>query len=226
MKLSVSANTETLKDGGCGLNFIATEGIYPVTMNFVSVADTKNGAKTVNFNFNYNDNAQTVYGPVIINKDGRTNEIGMSLINKLAVVVGLQDGHDFDIREETHKVGKDNKEQAFEVITEFSGEAMFLHVVREYSKYNGEIRRSLTIRNAFRASDFASAAEVAAGKDAGKQYELTLEKYNKPVYRDGVTAEEAEAFEAAAEAERKSGKSAPAPTSATVAKKESVFAKR
>lgn len=225
MKLSVNANTETLKDGG-GLNFIATEGIYPVTMNFVSIAETKGGAHTANFNFDFNGNAQTIYGPTIINKDGNTNEIGMSLINKIAVVVGLKDGHDFDIREETHKVGKDNKEQEFKVITEFSEEPMFLHVVREYTRYNGEIRRSLSIRNVFRASDSASAAEIAADKEAGKQYDLTLEKYNKPVYRDGVTAEEAEAFEEAEAAKRKSGGSAPAPISATVAKKESVFAKR
>ena len=231
MKLTISTKQDAIKDGGAGLNFIAEEGIFPVELNYVSIEDTKNGAKQANFNVQYKGNDQTIYGPIIVNKDGNMNAIGMSLLNKLGVIVGLADGEDLNIEEESHKVGRDQTVREFNVITDFSGEEVYLHVVREYTRYSNDIRGSLVIRNAFRAADTASAAEIAgdvAAEDIGKQYAITLEKYCVPSYRDGVTPEEAADYEAAKRAEReaKKGGAKASPTSAVVNKKAKAFGQR
>lgn len=225
MKLSISTKKEDIRDGGGSLDFIAEEGVFPVTMNFASISETKNGAKAVNFNFMYKDKAQTIYGPNIINIDKQQNAIGMALINKLGVIAGLGNGDDLTIETETHAVGKDNTDTEFEVITDFSNLDVWLHVVREYSRYDGRITRRMSIRNVFR-DDKASAAEIDSNTDTGKQFEITLEKYCKPVYRDGVTPEEAEAFEANERAARSGNKTAAAPTSSVVNKKRSAFGAR
>lgn len=231
MKLTISTKQDAIKDGGAGLNFIAEEGVFPVTLNYVSVEDTKNGAKQANFNVQYKGNDQTIYGPIIVNKDGNMNAIGMSLINKLGVIVGLADGEDLNIEEETHKVGKDQTARDFNVITDFSDEDVYMHAVREYTRYNNEIRGNLVIRNVFRAADTASASEIASevsGDDIGKQYAITVEKYCVPSYRDGVTPEEAADYEAAKRAEREAGKGGAkaSPTSTVVNKKAKAFGQR
>lgn len=228
MKLTISTAQDAIKDGGAGLNFIAEEGVFPLVLNFVSIEDTKNGAKQANFNVQYKGNSQTIYGPIIVNRDGNMNAIGMSLLNKLGVILGLEDGQDLDIQEETHNVGKDQTAREFQVITDFSDSDVYLHVIREYSMYNGNVQGNLVIRNAFRASDTASASEVASGvegEDAGKQYQLTVEKYCVPSYRDGVTPEQAADYEEAKRANR-SGNKGTSPTSSVVKKKTAAFGKR
>lgn len=210
MKLSISTSQEAIKDSG-GSSFIGTEGIYDVTLNFVSVSTTSGGAKQADFNVNYKGNNQVIYGPIIINKDGKTNEIGMSLINKLGVIVGLGEGAQLDVQTETHKVGKDEKAQEFEVITDFSGQDVQLRVQREYSKNpkTGDLNRSIKIRNVFR-SDGATAAEIANEGEIGKQRAIELEKYcSAPAYRDDITPEEATAWEAKQAASRKSAGGSP-----------------
>lgn len=229
MKLTISTSADAIKDGGGGLGFIAEEGVFPVKINFVSLEETKNGAKQANFNIDYKGNSQTIYGPIIVNRDGNMNAIGMSLLNKLGVIVGLGDGEDLDIEEETHKVGKDQTPRDFDVITNFSDEEVYLHVIREYSMYQNKVQSSLVIRNAFRAEDTASAAEIAgnvSGDDVGKQYNLTIEKYCVPAYRDGVTPEQAAEYEAQRRAERTGKGGTPSPTSTVVNKKASAFGKR
>lgn len=219
MKLSISTSQDALKDAG-GSNFIGTEGIFDVTLNFVSISTTKGGAKQVDFNVAYKGNNQVIYGPIIVNKDEKINEIGMSLVNKLGVIVGLGEGDELTVAEETHKVGKDNKAQDFDVITDFSGQDVKLRVQREYTKYNGEIQRSLVIRNVFRA-DGASAAEISNEGEVGKQMALELEKYcAAPAYKDGVTPEEATAFDASKSSASKAGAS---PVSTVTGKKTSMF---
>lgn len=221
LSLKISTNADAIKDAS-GSSFINEEGIFDVTLNFVSVSTTTNGAKQADFNITYKGNNQVIYGPTIVNTNGQPNEIGMSLLNKLGVIVGLSDGDDLDIQEETHKVGKDQKEQTFDVITDFSGAEVKLRVQREYTKYNGNIRRSLVIRNAFRA-DGASAAEIANNGEIGNQMQIELEKYCKgPSYRDGVTPEEAEAWETA---QRNNAGKNTAPTAAITNKRTSMFSK-
>lgn len=223
MKLSISTSQDSIKDSG-GSSFIGTEGVFDVTLNFVSIATTKGGAKQVDFNVAYKGNEQVIYGPIIINKDEKQNEIGMQLVNKLGVIVGLGDGDEVTVETETHKVGKEQKAQDFEVITDFTNQDVKLRVQREYTKYNGEIKRSLVIRNIFR-SDGASAAEITNNGEIGKQLAVELEKYCvAPAYKDGVTPEEAAAWEVQQAAGRKAGAGS-SPVSQVTEKKTSMFKK-
>lgn len=223
MKFKISTSQDAVKDSG-GANFIGQSGIYDVTLNFVSLSETKNGAQQVNFNLEYNGNTQTIYGFIVANTDGEPNEIGMRLINKLGVIAGMEEGDELDVEEETHKVGKDNKEQDFDVITNFSDLGCKIRVQVEYSKYNGEIRRSLVIRNFFR-TDGASAQEIVNDSDEiGKQYKMEEEKYSStPSYQDGVTPEEAQAFDAEQRNGGKDKATKAKTTKASSAKKKSLF---
>ena len=173
MKLSISTSQDAIKDVS-GSSYIREENVYDVKILFASVKTTTNGAKTVDFNLEYKGNSQVIYGPTIINKNGQVNDIGMSLINKLGVIAGLSDGQELNIENETHKVGKDQKNQEFDVITDFSDMDVKIRVQREYTRYNGQIRRSLHIRNVFR-EDGASAAEISNGAEIGKQMQLEIE---------------------------------------------------
>lgn len=219
MKLSISTSQDAIKDV-TGSSYIRDENVYDVKILFASVKTTTNGAKTVDFNLEYKGNPQVIYGPTIINKNGQANDIGMSLINKLGVIAGLSDGQELNIESETHKVGKDQKNQEFDVITDFSSLDVKIRVQREYSRYNGQIRRALHIRNVFR-EDGASAAEISNGAEIGKQMQLEIEKYTAgPSFKDGVTQEEATAWE---ESQRAGSGKTPAPTSGVVTKRSGMF---
>lgn len=229
MKLKISTSKESIRDAGNGGSFISAEGIYPVRIDFVSLQETKNGAVEANFNLTYKDNQQTIYGLTIQNKDGKPNEIGMQLLNKLGVIVGMEDGDELDIEEETHKVGKDGKAQDFNVVTNFSDVECYVRIQREYTSYNDEIRRNLLIRNVFRAEDQASANEIVNQRngndiEVGKQYKLEEEKYTtSPVYRDGVTAEAAEAWEQSQRGKKSGASSTASAVGAVTAKRSSMF---
>lgn len=191
MKLKVSTQTEALDNFG-GSSYIAKSGIYDVTIKFASVDVTKNGAESVNFNLDYNGNSQTIYGPFIQNTDGNVNEIGAKLINSLAVILGMTEDDEYVIEEEEHTVGKDNKVQTFNVITNFSDQPIKIHLQEEYSinPKNNEIQKRMVIKNFFR-EDTASAKEVVSGKDIGKQFELIQEKYASNItYKDDLTPED------------------------------------
>lgn len=223
MKLKISTTNDAIKDSSGGASFLNTEGVFDVIINFASVTETKNGAVQLDLNIDYKGNSQVLYGPVIQNKDGNPNTIGMSLVNKLGVIAGLGDNEELDIEEETHAVGKDQEEKTFNVITNFSDMPIKIRVQREYSQYNGEVRRNLRIRNVFRA-DGASAAEIANGAEVGKQLALEIEKYSDgAAYVDGVTPEQAEAYEAAL---RNGGDKTTAPAGKVTAKRQGMFAKK
>ena len=175
-------------------NYISASGIYDVTIKFASIDVSSGGAKSVNFNIDYNGNSQTIYGPYIFAKDGSPLEIGLGLINQLAIIAGLRNGDQPTIETETHNVGKDNKAQDFNVITEFTDLPIKVRLQEEYSKnLNGEIRKAL-VPKAFFSTEGASASEIMAreegesvtiGKDLAKQ-----DKYKDNItYRDELTAE-------------------------------------
>ena len=208
MKFKVSTNKEALEETN-GSSYIAKSGIYDVTIKFASLDVSKSGAESVNFNLDYNGNDQTIYGPYVTNKDGNTNEIGAKLINKLAVIAGMDDGDDFAIEEESHIVGKDKKEQEFAVITNFSDLPIKIHLQEEYSNYGGEIRKRMVIKNFFRAEDGASADEIVNGGTAGERLATTQEKYASNItYKDGLTAEDVQAWK---DSKASSGNATPKP---------------
>ena len=218
----ISRSADAIKDAtGTGGKFISESGVYDATINFASVETSKNGANQVNFNLDYNGNNITLYGPYVTNNDGSENTIGQALINKLAIIAGMDDGDEFDIEEETHAVGRDNTEKEFAVITNFSDMPVKVHVQMAYSKYNGQIQEKRDIR-AFFSESGSSAQELVNDADHGKQLALVEEKYASNVkYDDGLTEEDVQAWIAA----KKSGGSTPAP-SAPATKPRKTFGKR
>lgn len=216
-----------------GSGFIGSSGVYDATINFVSLDETEKGAVKFNLNLKYNGNDQTIYGNVVRNTDGTENEIGMRLLNKLFVIAGFSEGQEPDIDTQTHKVGKDNKAQEFTVITDLCGLDIKIQVKETFSKYKGEVTRSVEPYNFFRA-DGATASEIAMAEDDpsvkfGEQLSkiLAKEATTKPLYKENKgsgdaapTEDEVKAFMAA-----KAGKGTPAP--ATTAKpKPALFGKK
>jgi len=152
----------------------------------------------------------------------------MKLMNKLGILANLDDGDGINVEEEQHPAGKDQKIQTFAVIQEFSGLEVLAHLKEEYSRYNGEITKSMTIQGLFRPEDKATPEEIVDEKDYGKRYnELTMTRTDKNgaeysyatavTYRDSKkgandapTPEEVEAWKESKKTGAK-GASAPAP---------------
>lgn len=192
MNFKVNTSNNAIQESGS--SYIAKSGIYDVTIDFASIAVSSGGAESINFNLDYNGNKQTIYGPYVTDKAGNTLEIGAKLINKLAIITGMTDGDDFQVEQEEHAVGKDNKPQEFAVITNFSDLPIKIRLQEEYAinPKTQEIRKSLVIKSFFRA-DGASAEEIVNDSEVGKRLTLETEKYADNItYRDNLTAEDIE----------------------------------
>lgn len=195
MKFAISKSKDAVSET-IGSTYISKSGLYPVTIDFVSIATSKNGAQSLNFNITHDGNAQTIYGQTIVNTDGKPNDIGMKFLNKLGIICGMDEGDELDVEEEEHAVGKDNKVQTFAVIQQFSNQDVIMHLQEEYTEYQGEIRKAMVIRNIFR-SDKATAEEIVNDSDIGKRYAETEAKYATTVsYKDDLTPERVEAWKA------------------------------
>ena len=170
--LTVNKTKEAVADSK-GSSYINKSGIYDVKIKFASIATSKTGAQSVNFNFDYNGNEVTVYGPYIVDSKGEPLDIGLSLVrDKLGTIAGI-DG-ELTIDTEEHAVGKDKKVQEFSVITDYSDLPVKVRLQEEYSRYNGEITQKLVIKNFFR-EDGASAEEIVNGTEIGKRLAYEIE---------------------------------------------------
>lgn len=200
-KVNVSAEAVKESSGG----FISSSGVYPITINFVSIDQTENGAYRFNMNINYNGSTQTIYGANIQNNDGTENKIGSRLLNKLCKIAGLDTGATLNLEEEVHTVGKNNEAKAFIVATDLTGLECQIQVKEVFDKYKGEIKRKLDPINFFSING-ATADELAA-KDAGNPVTLgaqlakileneatTAHKLGKDENDKAVTEEEVQAF--------------------------------
>lgn len=211
MKFKVSTKSEALDNFG-GSSYISKSGVYDVVIKFASIDVAASGAESVNFNIDYNGNSQVIYGPYVQNKDGNVNEIGAKLINALAIIIGMTDGDDYEIEEEEHAVGRDNKVQTFNVITNFTDAAVKFQLQEEYSinPKSNQIQKRLVIKNFFR-EDGASAKEIVDNANIGKQLSIIEEKYaNNVTYRDNLTAAEVDEWKKAKANAAKTGAKAPA----------------
>lgn len=209
MKLSVSKNAEAIKDTGNGGGFINNSGIYDITLNYVQVADTKNGAKQLNFNVTHQGQDQTIYGPILFSKEGKLNEITNGLLNRLCIVAGMEDGQDIETEEAEYPVGKDQKMMEMTVIPELADLELKMRVQMEYSKWQENIQERKAIK-AFYREDGATAAEAESGEGIGTQLALHQEKYASNVtYKDGLTADDVEAWKKARFAKAEENKDAP-----------------
>lgn len=220
MKLKVSKAPEALNSFPES-SYISKSGVYDVTIKFASLDVSKGGAESVNFNVDYKGNDQTIYGPYITSKSGDVIEVGARIINNLAVIAGMEEGDTYNLEEEDHAVGKDKKVQTFNVIKNFDDLPVKIQLQEVYgiNPNTKEIRKSMVIKNFFSA-DGASAAELASGKDIGKQLKIIEEKYaNNVTYEDGLTAEDVAAWKDA----KSNKKPTPQPKTAPKATGSSLF---
>ena len=222
-KFNVSAATEDIRDGGSSSS-ILRNGVHPVTLKFASVVETKHKAYQLNLNVVSGGKDFVLYGPIIQNKDGNPNTIGMRLLHKLSIVAGLAQGQQVSTSAETHPVGKDQVMTELQVIPEFSDLDCQIHIQEEYNLYDNRIQENFRIRNVFNAEG-ASADEIVRGdsEDFGKQLAVTLEKFvDNTTYSDGLTAEAVQEWKKA----QRAGSNAAAPASAAVTKRTAVFGQR
>lgn len=189
MKLSVSKDANDIKDSSGGA-FINRSGIYEVQMNYVQLAETKNGACQINFNVTHQDMAQTIYGPILLGKDGKKNEITYRLLNRLCVLAGMEHGQDIETETTEIPVGKDQKLMEMEIIPELSDIPVIMWVQMEYSVYNNEIQERKVVK-AFYREDGATVAEAEANENIGQNLASVKEKFASNVtYRDGLTEDD------------------------------------
>lgn len=218
MKLTVSKNQNDIKDQSGG-GFINKSGIYDVTLNYVQVAETKNGAYQLNFNVTHQGMEQTIYGPIIMNKDGNVNEITQGLLNRLCIIAGMDEGQEIETETEERPVGKDRKMMEMEIIPELCDLEVKMRVQMEYSLYNNEIQDRKNIKSFYR-EDGATAAEAESGEDIGKRLALDEEKYATNVtYKDGLTEEVVAEWLKARASGNASKSAAPAPKASATAKR-------
>lgn len=192
MKLTVSKKSEAIKDAGNGggSGYINRSGIYDVKINYVQVAETKNGAYQLNFNVSNNGMDQTIYGPILVGKDGKVNEITQNLLNRLCIIAGMEDGQEIETETAEFPVGRDQKMMEMEIIPELTDLPVKMRVQMEYSLWNNDIQERKGIK-AFYREDGATAAEAEAGENIGKRLALDEEKYASNVtYKDGLTEED------------------------------------
>lgn len=215
MKLFVSNNDEAIKDSEGG--FINHSGIYDVQLNYVQVAPTKNKAYQLNFNVTNNSMAQTIYGPILVGKDGKINDITKNLLNRLCVIAGMADGQEIETETAVIPVGKEQKPMEMEIIPELSNIPVKMRIQMEYSLWNNEIQEKRVIK-AFYREDGATAAEAKSGTDIGRRLALDEEKYASNVtYKDGLTEEDVTEWLKNKKAGEKA--SAPSATPKTTAKR-------
>lgn len=223
MKLTVSKKQEAIKDsGGSGGGYINRSGIYDVVINYVQVSPTKNGAYQLNFNVNNSGMDQTIYGPILMNKDGKVNEITQNLLNRLCIIAGMDDGQEIETETAEFPVGKDQKLMEMEIIPELSDLSVKMRLQMEYGLWNDAIQERKSIK-AFYREDGATAAEAESGQNIGKRLALDEEKYASNVtYKDGLTEEDVKAWIQ----ERIDSNSSSASAPAKAAPKAAVGAKR
>ncbi len=173
-----------------GGSYLSKSGIYDVTLKIVSVDVSPGGATALNFNVEYNDNPTTIYGLYIKDKTDKPM-FAMKTFNNLCVVAGLDAVGDPE--EQTHALGKDGKEVTLAVLDEFSDFDCKIRVQEEYSRYNGEIKKRLVIKNFYRA-DGASASEIVNGTEVGVQLKKDEAYASNVTYKDDLTADDVQAW--------------------------------
>lgn len=182
---SAEAVTET-----SGSSYVSKSGIYPVTLKVVSVDKNDKGARSINFNVDYNGNRTTLYGLKLDNNDGTPN-FAAKIFNNLCIIADLDTIGEPEMQ--THKLGKDNKEVNLAVLTEFEDIQVLIRVQEEYSKWDDKINKRMVIK-AFYREDGASAEEIVKGTAIGTQLEKDKKYAENVTYRDELTPEEVQAW--------------------------------
>jgi len=225
MKLKVNKSKEAIAESTGG-SYISKTGIYDVTIKFASLDVAASGAERVNFNIDYNGNSQTIWGPWVTSKANTPIEIGMKLINSLAVIAGIEEGEELTFEEETHKVGKDNKPQEFTVIEQFTDLPCKMRLQEEYSinPKTNDIKKTMVLKSFFR-EDGASAIECESGENIGARLALETERYGTNItYKDDLTPDDIKKWlDGKKTGDNKASAKKPAPTVKKAAARKPMF---
>lgn len=173
---------------------IFESGVYPIKIKFVEIAKARNSdAKSFAIRYERNGSEGTLFGPYIYNKDGQQNKIGFEKLIELQAILGVN-----EMNTETKEVTTKETYKA-EVIKEFAGKEVIVQTMLEYGKFNGDVRRSIRIVGFFRKSDLASFSELVGNSEVGSRYTFVTSgdkpRCKEVRYLDGVTPDEANAFE-------------------------------
>lgn len=206
----VDATEENVKDyTGDGGAYINSSGMYEVILKAVIVDKTDKGSEFINLWIEHQGKEQPIYQAMrLTNNDGSPN-LGVKTFTKLCIVAGAANGQDIpDPVTRSIPMGKGGEEKECEVLEIFDDIPVILRIQMEYSKYEGKIRSTKSIRNIFRFEDKATASEIVNNsEEKGKQYAEEEQYADKVTYKDELTKEDIEAWIKEQKSNRASDKS-------------------
>lgn len=173
-----------------GGSYITTSGIYDVVLKYVSVKQNEKGARSIDFNVEYNGTPHTFYGLKL--EDNEMNKhYQADIFNKLMIVTGNESIENPETI--TVPLGKDKTLTDLKVLTEFCDVPVKMGIKYEYKIYNNEIKEDKVIR-AFYSPDGFTAAELLNDIKEPKQLGKDMQYSETVKYSDGLTAEDIAAW--------------------------------
>lgn len=164
-----------------GGNYITQSGIYDVVLKHVIVDINEKGGVALNFNYDLNDQNQTLWGGLrLTNNDGQDN-FQAGTFNKLLVIADLEDVADPE--EATLPIGKEGADKDVMVLADLEDIPCKMRVQMEYGKYNGDFTEKKVIK-AFYREDGASADEII------NETEIGVKLAKDEAYADNITYKE------------------------------------
>ena len=206
-----------------GTAYLNASGCYPVNIIAPFASTSDKGSTSVDMFIDHKDQKQVIYGNLrVTNNDGNENAIGAKTFNQLMIIAGVEEIG--DPVEAELPIGKGGADQDVAVLEELTDIDVILRIQMEYGAWKGNITEKKVIRGFFRAEDNASAEEIVNDADFGAQYAKEEKYFDNVTYKDGLDAEQVEAWIAAKRPKGTAGKSAGA--SGTAAKKPSFGQKK
>ena len=192
---TVKTDEDNIKDySGDGGNWLNKSGIYECVVKYAIVDTSAKGSKSINLWIDYNGQEQMLYQAMRLTNNDGTENLGARLFTKFCIIAGADSGMEVEDPVSTMlPVGKDKEEKECMVLEQFNDTPILLRLQMEYSMYEGKIQAKKIIRNFFRFTDKATAAEIINNsEEKGSQYEKELELADRITYKDDLTAEDIE----------------------------------
>lgn len=200
--LTVNVDSESIRDYTPSNNKIINKsGIYDVILKNVIIDSTTGGATVFNLFVNYEGVDQMIYSNiVIIQKNGEINNVGVGMLQRLIVCLGGGTGEytiDDPITGEL-PIGPKGAMKVCNYIDmpEFKDVPITIRIQLEYTSYNGNIIEKKVIKNFYNSINHQTSSEIINGlaEDGVLQYEKEAEVADRNYYKDGLTAEDVEAW--------------------------------
>jgi len=224
MSFKLSVTKEDVAKPTGGTTFIATSGVYGVTILAVTVDQNEHGATSIGFYVDLgNDNKQMLYGalPMATYDNSKILEGNQKVFGSLCTIADVDIETSFEPVEATLPIGKGGSEKDVAIFEEFEDVEVKMWIKQDYyRKKDGTIGEQRTVKGFFRANDNASADEIINESEVGVRFEKQSKYFGDVGYRD-VTEEEVTAMIEA----RKGGSSTSTKAAPAASAKRSKFAK-